>query len=86
MKKIENDAWLIVFVLFAILGCLFGGCDNPQPVPKNYATDKEGISSPDEVSIYEYQGHEYIRFDVGNYSWGGHYPECPNPIHKCKCN
>lgn len=26
MKEINENAWLIVFVLFAILGCLFSGC------------------------------------------------------------
>lgn len=48
MKEIINkNAWLIVFILFTILGCLFSGCkDNSEA-----------------VIFRQYKGCDYIKFE-----------------------
>ncbi len=33
-------------------------------------------------TIYTFQGHQYVQFDGGTGSWGGHLANCNNPIHR----
>lgn len=78
MKKINENAWLIVFILFAIFGCLFGGCGE-EYVSNNYHNSIE--------TIVEIEGCEYFVLDAyGSYTIC-HKGNCKNPIHieNCPC-
>ena len=46
------------------------------------ANPKTNENFPLSVTEYTYEGCQYVVFDVGKCSWGGHKGNCSNPIHK----
>ena len=63
---------LIVLTGFLILGWLAFGYH-----PRNQDSQATKIREWDGgAEIVTYNGHEYIRFDGGNATWGCHNPDC----------
>lgn len=89
MKKIENEIWLIVFALFTILGCIFGGCkeETPNTITKRSEISVATLNGTRYLEVVEIERCQYFCQNLGGH--GGiftHSGTCTNPIHKCKCN
>ena len=70
----ENKNLNLIMLIITIL--TFTNCNETKSIsPYTYnATD-------DDVTIVNYNGCEYVRFDYSNMSWGGHSGTCKNKIH-----
>ena len=69
MKNKNLNLIMLIIMILTFTNC------NETTVPYTYnATD-------DDVTIVNYNGCEYVRFDYGNISWGGHSGTCKNKIH-----
>lgn len=92
MKEIiDENAWLIVFILFTILGCLFSGCRNMSDQEIQEALDAQSqirmnIAKDAIYGIKVIEGCEYFVVDGYLRSINlVHKGNCSNPIHKCIC-
>jgi len=56
------------------------GPDIPIVVRDNKEGDFILTASHERAVIFQYEQHQYIKFDDDKWAWGGHYPECDNPI------
>lgn len=52
--------------------------DNTVP---HYVVDTSKVDGA-APEIFEFQGHQYVRFGVGQNSWGAHLANCNNPVHR----
>ena len=57
---------------------LLSSCDEPKKVGS--LEENSNVTMP--VYVFEYDGHEYIRFSSGRDSWGGHKANCKYCINK----
>ena len=70
MKQITT----IAIILFLSIGC-----NNAQQHPNQIKVTKDNSDyyiNNDDVLVIEYDGCEYVRFNGGEGSWGGHKGNC----------
>ena len=63
---------LLAFIIITFIGC------------REQRNNKGEIIPDEHTYIIRYNGCQYVRFDIGHDSWGGHSGTCDNPIHSTK--
>lgn len=69
MKNKNLNLIMLIIMILTFTNC------NETTVPYTYDV------TYDNVTIVNYNGCEYVRFDYSNMSWGGHSGTCKNKIH-----
>lgn len=62
---------IILLLLIALYGC-----NMPQPNELKTTKDNSSYIFRDDVMVIEYDSCEYVRFEGGEDSWGGHKGNC----------
>lgn len=69
---------IIPIIIFVITTLVLNSCVEKKDVKQENPKSVEA----EHYTIYTLDGCEYVRFDFGQTSWGGHKGDCSNPIHK----
>lgn len=81
----RSDFALLICALLVVIAVAIVTCNNnpnKQVITPNGEVVIVDKKYPTEVYIFTFDGHDYIQFGKGQYSWGTHHPECPNKKHQ----
>lgn len=86
-----NISYENIFYPLILLACLLlvFSCDDKEYLKKRnkgYSNIIDTLYNETPINSYTHNGCLYYRFDAGNCAWGSHAGDCPNPIHKFKCD
>ena len=73
---------LLVILLIAMIILMLMSCEDNNTNQTGNESEVKELSDSKSVTVYTYDGCEYVVAGYGKYQWGTHKGNCNNPIHK----